>query len=212
MGVRLTFRPEHLSPSFSTINKFILVTCEYSSYLSSLLVLTRSIQTFPTFTVAARVICSQSNSLCPRLSTDEKFTKFANFYFVITNKMIRILWTRVTWIHNSSLNIFFTRLSKIAKLKFTIFCNNHLLIRIKMSKYKEWYDMSDWTRNIESKLIMVIFAQLIQRYLVCVRESIILQFFFFLFLIFLSSQNFNDGMLHDCKDCYLFANTCDFTW
>ena len=36
MGVRLTFRPEHLSPSFrTTINKFILVTCEYSRYLIS---------------------------------------------------------------------------------------------------------------------------------------------------------------------------------
>ena len=56
MGVRLTFRPEHLSPSFTTTNKFILVTCEYSRYLiSSLLVLTRSIQIFPTFTLAARV-------------------------------------------------------------------------------------------------------------------------------------------------------------
>ena len=56
MGVRLTFRPEHLSPSFTTMNKFILVTCEYSRYLiSSLLVLTRSIQIFPTFTVATRV-------------------------------------------------------------------------------------------------------------------------------------------------------------
>ena len=56
MGVRLTFRPEHLSPSFTTRNKFILVTCEYSRYLiSSLLVLTRSIQIFPTFTVATRV-------------------------------------------------------------------------------------------------------------------------------------------------------------
>ena len=56
MGVRLTFRPEHLSPSFTTMNKFILVTCEYSRYLiSSLLVLTRSIQIFPTFTLAARV-------------------------------------------------------------------------------------------------------------------------------------------------------------
>ena len=56
MGVRLTFRPEHLSPSFTTMNKFILVTCEYSLYLiSSLLVLTRSIQISPTFTVATRV-------------------------------------------------------------------------------------------------------------------------------------------------------------
>ena len=44
MGVRLTFRPEHLSPSFTTMNKFILVTCEYSPYLiSSLHVLNRSI-------------------------------------------------------------------------------------------------------------------------------------------------------------------------
>ena len=44
IGVRLTFRPEHLSPSFTTMNKFILVTCEYSRYLiSSLLVLTRSV-------------------------------------------------------------------------------------------------------------------------------------------------------------------------
>ena len=52
----LTFRPEHLSPSFTTMNKFILVTCEYSLYLiSSLLVLTRSIQISPTFTVATRV-------------------------------------------------------------------------------------------------------------------------------------------------------------
>ena len=32
-----------------------------------------------------------------------------------------------------------------------------------------WYDISDWTPNIESKLIMVIFVQLIQRYLVCPR-------------------------------------------
>ena len=56
MGVRLTFRPEHLSPSFTTINKFILVTCQYTRYpISSLLVLTRSIQIFPTFTVATRV-------------------------------------------------------------------------------------------------------------------------------------------------------------
>ena len=45
MGVRWTFRPEHLSPSFTTMNKFILVTCQYSSYLISSLhfVLTRSI-------------------------------------------------------------------------------------------------------------------------------------------------------------------------
>ena len=56
MGVRLAFRSEHLSPSFTTMNKFILVTSEYSRYLiSSLLVLTRSIQIFPTFTVATRV-------------------------------------------------------------------------------------------------------------------------------------------------------------
>ena len=53
MSVRLTFRPEQLSPSFTTMNKFILVTWEHSRYLiSSLLVLTRSIQIFPTFTVA----------------------------------------------------------------------------------------------------------------------------------------------------------------
>ena len=44
MGVRLTFRPEQLSPSFTTMNKFILVTCEYSRYqISSLHVLNRSI-------------------------------------------------------------------------------------------------------------------------------------------------------------------------
>ena len=44
MGVRLTSRLEQLSPSFTTMNKFFLVTCEYSRYLiSSLLVLTRSI-------------------------------------------------------------------------------------------------------------------------------------------------------------------------
>ena len=56
MGVRLTFRPEHLSPSFTTMNKFILVTCEYSRYpISSLLVFTWSIQIFSTFTVASRV-------------------------------------------------------------------------------------------------------------------------------------------------------------
>jgi len=56
MGVRLTFRPEDLSRSFITMNKFILVTCEYSRYLiSSLLVLTRSIQIFPIFTLATRV-------------------------------------------------------------------------------------------------------------------------------------------------------------
>ena len=133
-----------------------------------------SMQIFPTFTVATRV----SSAVNPTpfvqagISTDEKFTKFANFYFVITNKMIIILWTKVTWIHNSSLNIFFTWLSKIANLKFTIFCNNHLLIRIKMVSY----DISDWTPSIESKLIMVIFVQLIQRYLVCARESNILQF------------------------------------
>ena len=56
LGVRLTFRFEHLSTTFTTMNKFILVTCEYSRYLiSSLLVLTRSIQIFPTFTIASRV-------------------------------------------------------------------------------------------------------------------------------------------------------------
>ena len=141
---------------------------------------------------------------------DEKFTKFANFYFVITNKMIRILWTKVTWIH-TSLNIF----------KFTIFCNNHLYIRIKMV----WYGISDWTPNIESKLIMVIFVQLIQRNLVCARESSILQFIpsflfsFFLILLFwqgywnylstsfivrISSQNFNDGMLQILKTVIYF--------
>ena len=55
MSVRLTFRPEQLSPSFATMNKFILVTWEHSRYLiSSLLVLTRSIQIFPTFAVATR--------------------------------------------------------------------------------------------------------------------------------------------------------------
>ena len=54
MGVRLAFRSEHLS--FTTMNKFILVTSEYSPYpISSLLVLTRYIQIFPTFTVATRV-------------------------------------------------------------------------------------------------------------------------------------------------------------
>ena len=138
---------------------------------------------------------------------------------MITNKMIRILWTKVTWIHNSSLNIFFTWLSKIAKLKFTIFCNKHLLIRIKMV----WYDISDWTPNIESKLIMVIFVQLIQRYWVCARESNILQFTpSFLFSFFkiafwtrllklfvhlircISSQNFNDAMLHIAKTAIYF--------
>ena len=47
MGVRLTFRPEDLSPSFTTMNKFSLVTCESDSryLISSLLVL---------FTVPAR--------------------------------------------------------------------------------------------------------------------------------------------------------------
>ena len=36
MGVRLTFRPEHLSTSFTTMNKFVLVTCESDSrYLIS---------------------------------------------------------------------------------------------------------------------------------------------------------------------------------
>ena len=44
MGVRFASRPEQLSPSFITMNKFFLLTCEYSRYLiSSLLVLTRSI-------------------------------------------------------------------------------------------------------------------------------------------------------------------------
>ena len=140
--------------------------------------------------------------------------------------MIRILWTKVTWINKSSLNIFFTWLSKIAKLKFTIFCNNHL-IRIKMV----WYDICDWTPNIESKLIMVIFFQFIQRYLVCARESNMLQFtpsflFFFFNIAFwtkllklfvhfnccISFQNFKDGMLHIVKTCYLCPNTCHFTW
>ena len=37
-------------------------------------------------------------------------------------------------VHNSSLNILVTWLSKIAKIKFTIFCNIHLLIRIKNIK------------------------------------------------------------------------------
>ena len=57
MGVRLTFRPKHLSPSFTTMNKFIPVTCESDSryLISSLLILTWSIQIFPTFTVATRV-------------------------------------------------------------------------------------------------------------------------------------------------------------
>ena len=35
MGVGLFFRPEHLSRSFTTMNKFILVTCQYSRYLIS---------------------------------------------------------------------------------------------------------------------------------------------------------------------------------
>ena len=43
MGVRLTSRPEQLSPSFTTMNKFFLRTCEYSYLISSFLVLTRSI-------------------------------------------------------------------------------------------------------------------------------------------------------------------------
>ena len=138
--------------------------------------------------------------------------------------MIRILWTKVRWIHNSTLNIFFTWLSKIANLKFTIFCNNHLLIRIKMV----WYDISDWTPNIESKLIMVIFVQLIQRYWVCARESNILQFTpSFLFSFFkiafwtrllklfvhlircISSQNFNDAMLHIAKTAIFFQRQGD---
>ena len=56
MGVRLTSRPEHLSTSFTTKNKFILVTWEHSRYpISSLLVFIWSIQIFPTFTVATRV-------------------------------------------------------------------------------------------------------------------------------------------------------------
>ena len=64
---------------------------------------------------------------------------------------------------------------------------------------------------------MVIFVQLIQRYLVCARESNILQFtpsfllffniafwtrllkLFVHFICCISSQNFNDGMLHIVK-------------
>ena len=34
------------------------------------------------------------------------------------------------------------------------------------------YDISDWTPSIESKLIMVIFVQLIQRYLISLRPGI----------------------------------------
>ena len=132
---------------------------------------------------------------------------------------MRILLTKVTWIHNPSLNTFFTWLSKIAKLTFTIFCNNHLLIRIKMV----WYDISDWTPNMESKLIMVIFVQLIRRYLVCARESNILQFtpsflfsffniafwtrllkLFVHFICCISCQNFNDNMLHLVKTAIYF--------
>ena len=57
MGVRLTFRPEHLSPSFTTMNKIILVTCEYSRYLISSrhVVFSHLIQIFSTFTGVARV-------------------------------------------------------------------------------------------------------------------------------------------------------------
>ena len=70
---------------------------------------------------------------------------------------------------------------------------------------------------------MVIFIQLIQRYLVCARESNIPQFtpsflFSFLniafwtrllklfvhFICYISSQNFNDGMLHIVKTAIYF--------
>ena len=37
-------------------------------------------------------------------------------------------------------------------------------------------DISEWTRNVESKLIIVIFVQFIQRHLVCDRGSILLKF------------------------------------
>ena len=68
---------------------------------------------------------------------------------------------------------------------------------------------------------MVIFVQLIQRYLVCARESNILQFtpsfllsffniafwtgllkLFVHFICCISSQNFNDGMLHIVKTAF----------
>ena len=66
MGLKSMFRPEHLSPSFTTMNKFILLTCQYSRYLSSLhVVLTKSIQIFPTFTGVARV----SSAVNPELSS-----------------------------------------------------------------------------------------------------------------------------------------------
>ena len=64
---RIDFRPEHLSPSFSTMNKFSLVTCEYSRYLSSLHVVLLYPNS-PTFTGVVRVSSAsgQSNSLCQR--------------------------------------------------------------------------------------------------------------------------------------------------
>ena len=49
MGVRLTFRPEHLSTSFTTMNKFVLVTCESDSHylISPLLGLSKYFQLLP---------------------------------------------------------------------------------------------------------------------------------------------------------------------
>ena len=124
MGVRLTFRPEHLSPSFTTMNKFILVTCEYSRYLiSSLLVLTRSIQIFLTFTVATRVSSAVNptpfvhyfNCLKQRL----EIYKICDFFAImVTNKIKLILWIKVTLD-----NFVFWLCRKFAKIKLTNFCN-----------------------------------------------------------------------------------------
>ena len=69
MGVRLTFRPEQLSSSFTTMNKFVLVTCESDSryLISSLLVLTRSM--YPNISNFYRSCTSYLQSIQLPLST-----------------------------------------------------------------------------------------------------------------------------------------------
>ena len=60
---KLTFRPEHLSPSFTTMNKFILVICEYSSYLISSLHVLLYPNIFNLYRSCTSQFCSQSRTL-----------------------------------------------------------------------------------------------------------------------------------------------------
>ena len=89
---RIDFRPEHLSPSFSTKNKFSLVTCRpvNTAVISPRSTSSYSIQIVQPLPELHELVLHAVN---PTLFVNDK-----KHTVMKTNKIKRILWIKVAWL------------------------------------------------------------------------------------------------------------------